>query len=114
MGEGDCFEVAFKLVWDSDDESLLLCHGMVERYTDGLRHGHAWVERTDTITFPSDPPITTHMDVCIDKANGNDVTLPRAFYYKAGNIHEHEVVRYTKLDAARQAVRSMHFGPWHE
>jgi len=121
MSEGDCFKVAFDIVVHEhrDDDTYRLCHGTVERDTDGLRHAHAWVEHVESLMLPpvdQRPPgfehlQDTHMDMVIDKANGHDAHLPRVWYYRVGQVAD--VRRYTSVEAARLAVRTRHYGPWH-
>lgn len=117
MNGGDCFKVAWKIVFDSDDPSYRLCHGTVERDTDGLRHAHAWVEHVETITLPDErsPGFEhlqdTHMDMVIDRANGNNAHLPRVWYYKVGRVAD--VQEYTRDEAIVHAMRTAHYGPWH-
>jgi hypothetical protein len=49
---------------------------------------------------------------CIDKANGNDVELPRDFYYKLARVKR--VRRYTREQAAIAMMRTKHWGPWRK
>lgn len=109
---GDCFVVAFRLVVDSDEYRL--CHGTVLRQEDGLRHWHAWVEQEMEATFllPDGGTIEAPLHVAIDKANGNDVMLPVAVYYKFGRVDD--LTTYSRVEAMRLAVSHGHYGPWQD
>jgi hypothetical protein len=59
---------------------------------------------------PGAPPIV--LEEVIDKANGNDMQLPKVLYYKVGGIEEDEVRRYTVEEAAALMLEHGHYGPW--
>lgn len=107
---GDCFPVAFRLLFDNAD--YLLCHGTVVRQEDGLHHQHAWVERTVTTMFPmldgTEVPLV--ITTAIDRSNGLDVELPADFYRKLGQAYDVSV--YTYAQASILAINSGHYGPW--
>ena len=109
-GHGDCFAVALRA--QADDPTLTLCHGTVERWTDGLRHWHAWVEETRTLTNPMHPAFSFNVVTCIDNSNGNHAELPQGMYYNAGRIED--VRRYTREEAIRLMCEYKHMGPWDE
>ena len=109
---GDCFQVAFRL--QAEDDSLTLVHGLAigsGPENQGKRFWHAWVERTVRVECPGWPHPVDVVTV-IDRANGNDVELPQAFYYHVGRIDPALTYRYTRDVAARIALRTRHFGPW--
>lgn len=108
---GDCFVVAATLV--THDADLELCHGSVWHPETGV-HAHAWVEQTLTMKFPTAPDefVDVQTIVCIDKSNGNDITMPRAVYYKFGRIEETAVKRYSTAEAIWHMCNSEHYGPW--
>jgi len=113
-GEGYCFLVAAQAALE--DPTLTVCHGLVVGQaggdaTPGRYHWHAWVESETLHAFPSGTfPIAN----AIDRANGKDVTLPVALYYRLGQIEEEDVRRYTATEAARLMLRFRHYGPWDE
>ena len=111
---GDCYESALKFVMDNDHEDYEVCHGIVGGFeVDGVwipRHGHAWVEVNRPFEFMPDEDFW----VCIDRANGKDAELPRDVYYKFGVIDSEEIVRYSRIDALKQAASTGNFGPWAE
>jgi len=102
-GPGDCYEVAGQLVV-IDKVDGVLCHGTplgTGGEAEGLRYGHAWVEvNIIGATF------------VIDKSNGNDAFFPKDVYYRAGSIVDEDVVRYSRVEAARHIVKYKHWGPW--
>lgn len=106
---GDCFVVAFQLALAND---WTLCHGLVVRHADGLVHAHAWCEYTvvHDVPVPDGGHVSFPLEIAVDRANGNDVALPMAFYRRAGRCHE--VREYSPDEAARIAVASGHYGPW--
>ena len=111
---GDCFMVAGRL--QASDHDLVLVHGTVLAQVEGgtakvgQRHWHAWVERTSTHSHPDFPGMSFVIVDCIDKANGNDVTLPLAMYYKVGRVED--VRKYTRDEAAVLMLQYRHWGPW--
>jgi hypothetical protein len=112
---GNCYPTAGRMV--IDDPALTLCHGVVTD-VDGVvgPHGHAWVERTDRFSVPrGDYPDSRHWvesTVVVDRANGNDVTMPQVLYYKLGRIDPATVVRYAPETARRMMLEHGHWGPW--
>jgi len=102
-GYGDCYEVAghYILGWEGEniDSRHRLVHGMVngQGQLAGLRFGHAWIE---------------HGNMVIDKSNGNDVTLPKEIYYKAGHIKKGDNKYYTQEEARKWILETENWGPW--
>ncbi len=102
--DGDCYEVAGRLIIAEADDRLELVHATVVG-PGTPRHGHAGVEGTTDIGgFP--------LRLCIDKSNGNDVALPADGYYRLGQVED--VRRYTREEALVLMLRTRHFGPWEE
>lgn len=101
QGDGDCAEVATKIVVDSRDKAYVLCHGYPtgQGPIAGVKHFHAWVEDGDIV---------------IDRSNGKDITFPRDLYYAIGHINPDEVVRWTRDAAIDLILGTMHYGPWNE
>lgn len=115
---GDCYQAALVYALSlatSEREAHRVCHGepLGQGPIEGVRHGHAWVERVEVLRFP-DRDIEHAIVVCIDKSNGNDATLPAELYYKVGDIAVDEVERYTVDEAWTLALEHGHYGPWHE
>ena len=109
-GDGDCYDTALHVAsemhsmlrrWPHAQATLYVCHGLAtgQGRIEGMRIAHAWVE---------------YGDLCIDRSNGGDYTLPRATYYEIGKINDADVVRYTYREALVQAVRTGHYGPWDD
>jgi len=100
---GDCYQVAAKLVIDSEvGTELVLVHAEVtgQGPLEGIKYGHAWVENI-------------HGDV-IDKSNGRDITINKQVYYSIGNISSKKgkMFKYTRREALDKMLDSEHFGPW--
>lgn len=118
VADGDCYPVAYRFLVGTNLPTVRLCHGTVIRPSDGVRHTHAWIEHTTTEDVPVNDdwlpgdvrtvPVT--MTVVVDQANGNNVMMSAAAYYKLGRVHD--VTRYTKSEAMRIAVSVGHYGPW--
>ena len=114
---GDCFEVAAGLVIHDNENKYVLVHGTVLSTTRGgtapigYRHAHAWVEYESTFEHESWPqPIV--VATCVDKANGNDVELPAALYYKVGHVQV--TGRYARWKAIEMMAQTGNYGPWKE
>lgn len=112
MSRGDCFQAAFGL--QRDDDTLILCHGLAigtGTENGGRRFWHAWAERTQTFDVPGYPhPV--EVVTCLDYANGRSIQLPAQMYYRIGQIEPGLTYRYTRHEAAVEAVRTLHYGPW--
>jgi len=74
-----------------------LVHGipMGQGAIDGLRYGHAWLEKGNQVT-----------DVVAD------VTMDKDAYYAMGHIEK--TVKYTYDEAKKKMVETGHYGPWDE
>ena len=119
---GNCYEKAFNFLHETmgDGIKYLLCHGTVgdfeteEGYVE--EHGHAWIEYMEMYEVPTllNGRIKHKVEVwfCIDKSNGHDSILPRDAYYQFGNVKD--VHRYSVAEAIRNAIKTGHFGTWHE
>ena len=115
--KGDCYEAAGQYMmkectFGKDDCGLVLVHGEVggQGHLEGIRYGHAWVEDGDTV---------------IDKSNGRDIRMPKAFYYMIGRISREtfdddgynpaggqNVHRYPWSEARGKIMEYEHWGPW--
>lgn len=112
--DGDCFSVAWRIVFDSDDPTVRLVHAVVtgQGPIDGVRYDHAWVERIEAIDASSLGVGEVGLPVAVDRSSGKDVELPAALYRTvaaADDIHE-----YTRDEAMVLALSTGHYGPWHE
>lgn len=83
----------------------LLCHGY-PTLTKGVHAGkvgfHAWIEIGPTV---------------VDCGSGSIPELrviPTSVYYRVGKIKAQYVMSYTARQAAKQAIRWNHVGPWHD
>ena len=119
--DGDCFEVAAKMVIPALNmgtglpliEGGLLIHGMPTLQVEPFaKHVHAWVE---VEAEHPDAPNSYVWRYIHDLSNGKDVSvMPQAFYYYLGRINQDEVKQYTAEEAQRMIVEHGHFGPWHD
>jgi hypothetical protein len=121
---GDCYDTALKYAaWevpagDRDRYRVVHGHPIGQGEIAGLKHGHAWVERTDPV--PDDLPevflrgAADLFTVVIDKSNGKDLEVPRSLYYGLGSIDRNECRYYEVAEAMRLAVRHGHWGPWED
>lgn len=109
---GDCFQVAASLILEGDD-TMVLCHGepLGQAAIAGIRHAHAWVERTVTIDFPGVGPYTVVS--AIDHSNGKHLEMPAGLYYKIGRLEDTDIRRYTRREAAQMMADTGIYGPWH-
>jgi hypothetical protein len=126
--DGDCFEVAARLVLDwppsPAHEPLTLVHGRpigTGPLNLGERYWHAWVEFTEEATIPahvvgaSPPaPFVLSAAVVIDRSNGRDDRLPVEVYYAFGSIRPRDCRRYSRTDVMRQLIEFGHWGPWDD
>lgn len=102
---GDCYEAAFKKLYDlykEGHENARLVHGVVTGQGDirGLEHGHSWVEVGDTV---------------YDWSNGRTITMPVQIYYAIGNIDPTDPDKYKTYNlkqAADMASSTQHYGHW--
>ena len=119
---GDCYEAAGRYMMDECDvkggcEGLVLVHGEVggQGALDGVRFGHAWVEKGGTV---------------IDKSNGRNITMPKVMYYAIGQVQNidpekwgkpefgHDVFtdgnlhKYTWEEARAKILETGVWGPW--
>ena len=113
---GDCYEAAGRYMmkecsFGNDDCVLTLVHGEVSGQgpLEGIRYGHAWVEKGDSV---------------IDKSNGRDINMPKFFYYAVGQIRrevfddegyhpgKENVYRYSWEEARKNILLYEHWGPW--
>ena len=113
---GDCYEAAGRYMmkectFGNNDCGLVLVHGEVggQGSLEGIRYGHAWVEDGDTV---------------IDKSNGRDIRMPKAFYYAIGRISREtfdggynpaggqNVHRYPWSEAKQKILEYETWGPW--
>ncbi len=98
---GDCYRAAANYVIDhalfGKEKGLVLVHGTAtgQGPIEGIKFGHAWVEDGSVV---------------IDVSNGENITMPRMFYYAIGQI-EH-TVKYTPEQTRDRLIKHGHFGPW--
>jgi len=101
---GDCYADCIKLLADWFGDDFVLCHGVARLTKDdgdspaGTQFGHAWLECGDWVHDHKRP----------------DRPLPRALYYRIGNIDPCSVVRYSRIKALRMILSAKHYGPWHD
>ena len=100
---GDCYEAAGKYIMDKcmfGSCSLILVHGEVmgQGKLGGITYGHAWILDGETV---------------IDVSNGQNLKMPKQFYYAIGQIDNiANVYQYTWPEAREMIVRFEHWGPW--
>lgn len=113
--DGDCFVVAVHTARElaaGGVEGVYIVHGIPLGQAgdaEGLRYWHAWVEVDREVTFPNVDHTFSFLDV-IDRSNGNEVEVPKALYYKVGNIQE--TWRFTLEEAHDEMLKREHYGPW--
>lgn len=98
--KGNCYEAAGRYIMNSKDDGLMLVHGEVEGQgeIDGVRFGHAWLEKGDKV---------------IDVSNGKQLEIPKFVYYQLGNIDKiNNLKKYNHTDSLKNMVRYKHWGPW--
>lgn len=110
---GDCFIVAGTLLRELG-AGHILCHGepVGQGPIAGIRHWHAWIERTTIVDWPGIGEVS--MVDCIDYSNGKRVEMPQGMYYNIGRTEERPIRRYTVDEAARRMLDTGHYGPWDE
>lgn len=105
---GDCYEAAVHYILDhclgmgvkEPNHDLRLVHAEVagQGPMSGTTFGHAWVEDGDTV---------------IDQSNGRDIRMPKALYYRLGQIHELDNIHiYSPEEARSKMLEHEVYGPW--
>lgn len=106
---GDCYESAVKHMMDhyllsgegrkKDDMTLVQAEVTGQGPISGMKYGHSWVERGDTV---------------YDKSNGRDIEIPKSIYYAIGKISENPKKhhRYTWDQVKKKIHENGHYGPW--
>ena len=99
-GNGNCYEVAGRLILNAISDDVFLCHGDVVGMgkIEGIIHGHAWIEINNYV---------------IDQSNKNNVYLSTQKYYKLARISGNKVKKYNRKKALLMMKKTMHFGPWY-
>jgi len=99
MATGDCYEASAMTVLDTEDDEMVLCHGMVSGQGElkGKRIDHAWVE---------------YHNLVFDVANGIRKILSKKRYYQIGEINQKQVNRYPRMKALRMLHSTENFGAW--
>lgn len=104
--EGRCFELAAECVLRrrelAPETTALVVHGVVTQPDTGLRHVHAWVEESSSAFDPS------------AMLRGHLCLWSRNFYYRAGEIVEPELVRYTANEVLENVLKHETYGPWDQ
>lgn len=109
MSAGHCFHNAFigvtvGMLVDVPDARIRVVHGRCRYRETPYRFAHAWVELGEVVGGVWVPL------VCVD--GGRAVIAAAASYYRAGEIMEREVFRYTRGQLVAAAMESGHSGPW--
>jgi hypothetical protein len=105
MKRGDCYQAAATfMLYRGTLTDIRLCHGKVTGRNEvaGIRFGHAWIE-IDWIG----------PGMCLEVANGQKITMPKAKYYEWGQILPEEVTRYTQHETRLMLLKHKHWGPWN-
>ena len=113
---GRCYELALEaFVFGKGPElpdGAVLVHGYPRlqggEYK-GEKYGHAWVEWTESVHYPSLAE-SVQFQVVWDAVT-TDI-LPLVVYYKAGQIDFHECRTYSRTEAREMAVKHKTYGPW--
>lgn len=113
--DGDCFTTAVEvanLLVEGGEKDVYIVHGIPLGQAgdaEGLRYWHAWVEVGVAVTFPNVEHEFTFLNV-IDRSNGHDLEIPKAIYYKVGNIDQ--TWRFSVDEAREEMINRGHYGPW--
>jgi len=114
---GDCFEVAGRIVTDNlifpDALKLVnpaLVHAMITGAgpLEGVRHVHAWVEYDRPMDWPGGEKHFVRM--ARDRSNEKDLEAPAAVYRHLARIHM--LKQYRPEEARRFILEYHHWGPW--
>ena len=101
LENGDCYEVAAKLLLDPDNslpDDARLVHGMPTLQREPFeKYGHAWIEIRGCV---------------IDCSNGRSVAVPTDKYYRVGNIDSSDCFRYSREETWEKVFSHEHYGPW--
>jgi len=95
--KGMCYQQAGRYAMDHADEpGLTLVHGTVSGQgpLKGVRFGHAWIERGDTVV----------------ETTLGDKEIPKDLYYAIGEVSD--AAAYTPREAMVLMLRTKHWGPW--
>lgn len=99
---GDCYHANGRYFMDNynSDSNAILVHGEVSGQGNlkDITFGHCWIEDGD---------------ICIDKSNGRNITLPKMIYRSIGNVdwinNYHE---YSYSEFLHKITSTKHWGPW--
>jgi len=96
---GDCFDVAGRLIMDMPDGTLVHACVNGQGPLEGIRMGHAWVERGNVV---------------VDHSNGKHREIPKELYYSIGGVRQEpgQYVSYSSREAMQMMLSTEHFGPW--
>ncbi len=96
---GDCYQAAGRLIMEWSNPKSILVHGMVNGQgpLDGIRFGHAWVEKGNKV---------------YDYSNGRELTMAKGKYYSIGDIKPKDNKYYKWRDSLKWMVDEGHWGPW--
>jgi hypothetical protein len=105
-GDGDCFSAAIRAMLDRSSDGRrgdMLVHGLVwgRGGANGHRFPHAWIESSD--------------GMCIDRSNGNNITMPCVMYHALGGVRTDQpgaYRRYTMKEMLKMIDRYSHAGSW--
>jgi len=121
-GNGDCFIVAADMMtfghmlgdhyymgdYPLDKRSNFhMVHAIVtgQGEIQGLDYEHAFIVDTKGSNDVND-------HIVIDFSKGNEVVLPKVFYYALGNVREVGV--YSSEETRGNLLKFKHFGPWYD
>jgi len=104
---GDCFRAAVTTLLENEKQKgeklpdMQVVHAWVTQPETGKRHCHAFNEWADG-------------RLVLDNSNGHNANAIREIYYKAGEITETELIRYSYDEILINLVKYEHYGPWAE
>lgn len=103
---GNCFSIHLHL--QHAVRQLTLVHGVVvgQGPIEGIEHSHCWLEYEVDLVEMSVPMV-------LDVSNGKSVQMPAHLYYHIGKIKQDWIKRYDYAEAAKNALKIGHYGPWH-
>lgn len=115
---GDCYESAAKRLMDKhmrgdpSADKYTLVHAQVigQGPIEGVKHGHAWLEKEESHVLPSGR--TIKINQVEDHSQGREIEMPAALYYHFGRVDENRHYRYIYEEMRRKVVEHKHWGPW--
>jgi hypothetical protein len=106
MKNGECYRLAAQLVMDNREYKLVHAEVTGEGPIKGIRYGHAFTTFTDE----------SSSEWVFDPSGENEtpVKVPKALYFKLGNINPDEIIEYPYEEVLENILKHETWGPWAE